>query len=135
MSYPSRDDVQPSSGLLSGSSRAATGTEYLRPGLYRAFGVRPIVGVVFAIIACSVEWGVSIFDWPSGVFLRNYWYGLTAGYHRMLTHARSRCTLGEDCPHGLAVRWASRAASTLGCEPSSHHASRIGSVTALAVCL
>ncbi len=88
MSYPTRDEVQPSSELLSGLEPALPPAPNIFGQLFTALIVfGPIAGVVIVAAALFGRGGVTILDLVLlVVFYALSGHGLTAGYHRMLTH-------------------------------------------------
>ncbi len=86
--YPSRDEVQPSAALLSGLEPAlAPAPSHLGQAFTALIVFGPIAGIVLATIALLRNGSVSILDLVLlVVFYALSGHGLTAGYHRMLTH-------------------------------------------------
>jgi stearoyl-CoA desaturase (delta-9 desaturase) len=88
LAYPSSDDVQAPAALLSGLEPALAPAPSLLGQAFTALIVfGPIAGVVLAAVALFRTGGVSVLDLVLlVVFYALTGHGLTAGYHRMLTH-------------------------------------------------
>src|SRR5580658_8850149 len=86
--YPTRDEVQAPAALLSGQEPAlAPAPSPLGQAITALIIFGPIVGIVLGTAALIRTGGVSILDLVLlVVFYALSGPGLTAGYHRMLTH-------------------------------------------------